>query len=86
MSKKSKEKGLSFVYDRNGEKMHCGVTSISEFRRLGNSNNPLAPQMSEVVNGVFIFGVEFPQYDGYTVKELIKVLEEIDFTSKLTRE
>lgn len=49
MSKKSKEKGLSFVYDRNGEKMHCGVTSISEFRRLGNSNNPLAPQMSEVV-------------------------------------
>ena len=86
MSKKSKEKGLSFIYDRNGEKMHCGVTSISEFRRLGNSNNPLAPQMSEVVNGVFIFGMGFLQYDGYTVKELIKVLEEMDFTSKLTRE
>lgn len=44
MSKKSKEKGLSFVYDRNGEKMHCGVTSISEFRKLGNSNNHFAPQ------------------------------------------
>lgn len=36
MSKKSKEKGLSFAYDRNGEKMHCGVTSISEFRKLEN--------------------------------------------------
>lgn len=50
MSKKSKEKGLSFVYDRNGEKMHCGVTSISEFRKLGNSNNPFAPQKKLILH------------------------------------
>ncbi len=85
MAKRSKERGLSFLYNRNGVSMHCGVTSVSEFETLGRSNNMLAPRMEEQIRVVYILGNEFPQYDGYTVKQLIEVLNTSDFVSKLPR-
>ena len=84
MAKRSKERGLSFLYNRNGVSMHCGITSVSEFEILGKSDNALAPRMEEQIR-VYILGNEFPQYDGYTVKQLIEVLNANEFVSKLPR-
>ena len=86
LAKKSKIKGLSFLYNRDGTSMHCGISAVSEYERLGKSKNPLAPRLDEKVNIVFIFGKEFPEYNGYTVEQLICELNKIDFVLKLTRE
>lgn len=86
MAKKSKIKGLSFLYNRGEMSMHCGISSVSEYEKLGKSQNPLAPKLDEKVKVVFIFGKEFPEYNGYTVEQLICELNKIDFVSKLTRE
>ena len=85
MAKRSKERGLSFLYNRNGVSMHCGITSVSEFEILGKSDNALAPRMEEQIRVVYSLGNEFPQYDGYTVKQLIEVLNANEFVSKLPR-
>ena len=70
--KKSRERGLSFTYIRNGKVLHCGVVSREEWNRLGYCPNPLAPTDVDVVDNVYYKNIRVPYLDKLTLRNLKK--------------
>ena len=68
--KKSREKGLSFTYVRDGKVLHCGVVSKEEWDKLGNCPNPLAPTDADVVDNVYYKNARIPYLDKLTLRQL----------------
>lgn len=80
---KSRSKGISFTYMRNGRLMHCGVKNSEEYERLNNCSNPLAPVADDVVSNVYVLGVRRKDLDGCTSANL-KICVPDPFIAQIT--
>ena len=72
--KRSRERGVSFTYNRNNKVLHCGLIDKEEFERIGKSANPLAPVYTDVIDNVYIKNERLTNLDGLSVADLCEYI------------
>ena len=66
MAKKSRERGISFTYERNKKVLHCGIKTSEEYERWNKCLNPLAPTDEDLIDNVYVLGIRRYDLDGIT--------------------